>query len=175
MTQNDATQPRKRCIILKQTIDRKSKTWRHASPNNTGTTLETFIDPVSTSLLIHGVHAMTKTTLLAIVIAVLFIGGCVLIARLKGDQIDSPQAKDLVKKGALLVDVRTPEEFAEGHIDKAVNIPVAQLASRISELGAKDTTIVLYCRSGMRSSRAASTLQEKGFTKVYDLGPMSKW
>ena len=84
-------------------------------------------------------------------------------------------AKRLVASGARLVDVRTPEEYAAGHIDGAINIPVQQLAARVSELAPKDKELVLYCRSGNRSKTAARILEGAGYTKVFDLGPMSAW
>ena len=87
--------------------------------------------------------------------------------------IDGAQAKKLVSDGAKLVDVRTPEEFAEKHVDGAENVPVDVIGER--DLGAKDKPIVVYCHSGRRSARAADTLRAKGYTKVYDLGGMSNW
>jgi len=84
-------------------------------------------------------------------------------------------ARALVKDGALLVDVRTPEEYSAGHIDGAVNIPVAELGSRLSELGDQQGPIVLYCRSGARSAKAKTLLESKGFTSVVNLGAMSSW
>jgi rhodanese-related sulfurtransferase len=63
-----------------------------------------------------------------------------------------------------LVDVRTQEEFAEGHVPGAVNIPVDQLSKRISELEAHKTSdLYLICRSGGRSARARDMLLEAGF------------
>jgi phage shock protein E len=85
------------------------------------------------------------------------------------------EAHALVEKGAVLVDVRTPQEFASGHIDGAVNIPVTDLAVRQAELGDKDQAIVVYCRSGARSASAKRTLEASGFTHVLDLGPMTRW
>ncbi|MBI4816902.1 MAG: rhodanese-like domain-containing protein [Deltaproteobacteria bacterium] len=81
----------------------------------------------------------------------------------------------MVSNGALLLDVRTPGEFGNGHIQGAVNIPVDQLQARLAELGAKDKSIVVYCQSGGRSAAAKSLLDRAGFTTVYDLGPMSAW
>jgi phage shock protein E len=81
----------------------------------------------------------------------------------------------LVASGARLVDVRTREEFAAGHIAGAVNIPVDELATRLGELGARDHDVVVYCASGMRSASAARLLARAGFTSVHDLGPMSAW
>jgi phage shock protein E len=82
-------------------------------------------------------------------------------------------ANDALRAGAHLVDVRTPQEFAEGHLDGAVNIPVQDLATRMGEVGSKSEPVVVYCRSGQRSARAKRMLVEAGFERVYDLGAMS--
>jgi len=73
-----------------------------------------------------------------------------------------------------LIDVRTPEEFASGHINGAVNIPVQELAQRMGEIQ-KDQPVVLYCRSGNRSAQAATILDQAGYTGVYDLGGVIAW
>ena len=82
------------------------------------------------------------------------------------------EAKKRIAEGALLLDVRTPAEFAEGHIDGALNIPVQVLPQRIDELGDRSRPIVVYCRSGMRSANAAQILGRAGYT-VHDAGGMS--
>ncbi len=74
----------------------------------------------------------------------------------------------------LLLDVRTPEEFASGHIAGAVNISVEQLAGRLSEVP-QDKPVVLYCRSGNRSGQAAQILEQAGYTQIYDLGGIVAW
>lgn len=74
----------------------------------------------------------------------------------------------------LLIDVRTPEEFATGIIAGAINIPVDQIAQRLSEIP-KDEPVVLYCRSGNRSNQAAQILQGEGYTQIYDLGGIGQW
>lgn len=86
----------------------------------------------------------------------------------------SERAHELVDSGALLLDVRTPGEYAGGHLPGAVNIPVQELGERARELPATDRAIVIYCRSGARSAAAASALQSLGY-RVHDLGPMSAW
>ena len=96
-------------------------------------------------------------------------------AMTKGGDTTGARARELVKAGARLVDVRTPGEFAAGHLPGAVNIPVQELDARLAELHPKDGAIVLYCRSGRRSSSAARTLQSAGFMDVHDLGAMSSW
>lgn len=87
--------------------------------------------------------------------------------------VDVATAKQLVKDGARLVDVRSPEEYATKHIEGAVNIPVDTIADR--ELGRADAPIVLYCGSGRRAARAAAKLREKGYTKVENLGGLKRW
>lgn len=71
----------------------------------------------------------------------------------------------------VLLDVRTPEEFAAGHIAGAVNIPYDQIGDRIGELAIdKDTEIGLYCGSGRRAGIAIDTLEKMGFTQLENLG-----
>ncbi len=82
--------------------------------------------------------------------------------------------RKLVEQGALLLDVRTPAEFAEGHVTRATNIPVQELAARIEELGARSRPVVVYCRSGGRSAQAAAMLSAAGY-QVKDIGPMTAW
>jgi phage shock protein E len=80
--------------------------------------------------------------------------------------------------GALtLLDVRTPEEFAAGHVPGARNIPVQELAARLSELDtARNGDIVVYCRSGRRAASALQTLQARGFEHLLHLdGDMQGW
>lgn len=74
----------------------------------------------------------------------------------------------------LLIDVRTPEEYATGIIAGAVNIPVDQLSQRLSEVP-KDQPVVVYCHSGNRSGQASQILDQAGYTQVYDLGGISQW
>lgn len=77
---------------------------------------------------------------------------------------------------AVLLDVRTPAEFASGHAAGARLIPHDEVRARAaSELPDRDAPIVLYCRSGRRSGLAASALVELGYTRVYDFGPLSAW
>ncbi|MBN9162796.1 MAG: rhodanese-like domain-containing protein [Myxococcales bacterium] len=90
-----------------------------------------------------------------------------------GGTIDGAQARKLVGEGAKLVDVRSPAEYAEKHVDGADNVPVDAIAEH--DLGPKDGAIVLYCHSGKRSARAAASLRARGYTRVYDLGGMSNW
>lgn len=82
-------------------------------------------------------------------------------------------ARGRVARGALLLDVRTPGEFSEGHVEGALNIPVQDLGNRIGEI-AKGREVVVYCRSGGRSAVAAQMLCGRGHA-VLDVGPMSSY
>lgn len=73
--------------------------------------------------------------------------------------------KEQVRQGAMLVDVRTPEEFAEGSIDGAVNIPLDQVQSRVDEFRGKPS-VVVFCKSGNRSGQAIKILEENGIHNV---------
>lgn len=77
----------------------------------------------------------------------------------------------------LLIDVRSREEFASGHIPGAVNIPYDELPGRFGELAAdRDDEVVVYCRTGRRAKIAESALSEAGFRNVRDLeGHMTAW
>jgi rhodanese-related sulfurtransferase len=87
--------------------------------------------------------------------------------------ISGSKAKDYVKNGAKLLDVRGADEYGAGHIEGAENSPVETISE--ADFGNKDTPIVLYCENGNRAKRAAATLRGKGYTHVYELGPMSNW
>ncbi len=91
-------------------------------------------------------------------------------------QTISPQQykADFAGTPHLLLDVRTPEEFAGGHIAGAVNISLQTLPQRLETLP-KDQPIVLYCRSGNRSNQAAQIMARAGFTQLYDLGGIIDW
>lgn len=87
-------------------------------------------------------------------------------SRLSRDEV---QAR--VASGAVLVDVRTPGEFAAGHAAGARNLPLQDLPRRMDELP-RDREVILYCRSGARSSSALSMLRARGFEKVHDAGAL---
>ncbi|HOX48195.1 MAG TPA: rhodanese-like domain-containing protein [Spirochaetia bacterium] len=78
--------------------------------------------------------------------------------------------KDKIKAGAAIIDVRTPDEFADGHYEGARNIPVNVLGNRLDEVGPKDKPVVLYCASGARSAMAAKMLKASGFADVTNAG-----
>jgi len=91
--------------------------------------------------------------------------------------VDVKQAETMIKQGAVLIDVREPAEYAEVHAPDARLIPLGELKSRLTELAPyKDKPIVVMCRSGHRSARAAEMLQEAGYTKVSSMrGGIMAW
>lgn len=89
----------------------------------------------------------------------------------RAEQMVPEVALTKVAQGAMLVDVRTPEEYAEGHLPEAVNIPFEQIVEVFAKQGiAKDTPVVVYCRSGRRSGIAKESLDNAGYQAVYNGG-----
>ena len=75
---------------------------------------------------------------------------------------------EMVKNGAIILDVRSKGEFSGGHIKGSVNISVDTLRNNLSKLKDKDKTIITCCASGMRSATAKSILQSNGYVNVYN-------
>ncbi len=93
-------------------------------------------------------------------------------------QITQEEAKKMMEAddGHVVVDVRRPDEFAEGHIPGAVNVPNESIISeRPAELPDTDQTILIYCRTGRRSKEASQKLAEMGYSKVYEFGGIVDW
>ena len=73
-------------------------------------------------------------------------------------------------KGVLIIDVRSPQEYKEGHIKGAICIPEYEIQDEIEKIEKnKDREIILYCSTGNRSKKARNTLEELGYSKVYNL------
>jgi len=77
--------------------------------------------------------------------------------------------KSIIDEGAFLVDVRTPGEFVSGHVKGSVNIPLDKIQHQLGKFKNKKN-IIVFCRSGARSSQAKSILQQNGFTNVINGG-----
>ncbi|MBX6380865.1 MAG: rhodanese-like domain-containing protein [Thermoflavifilum aggregans] len=90
------------------------------------------------------------------------------LSKLFGKQ-EKKDLKTLVQQGAVILDVRTPQEFKSGHIPGAINIPVQQLQQQLHRLK-KDKVIITCCASGARSAMARSILKQAGFAEVYNGG-----
>ena len=90
------------------------------------------------------------------------------------ETLSPEQALKKVSSGAILLDVRSPGEFASGHVEGALNIPHDQISGRLGELlKYKGNEIVLYCRSGRRSGLAQAQLTKEGFRSTYNAGGIS--
>ena len=79
------------------------------------------------------------------------------------------ELKNIIEAGALIIDVRTPEEFEEGHIEGSLNIPLDEIEKAMSWLQ-KDVPTVVVCASGSRSAYAFKMLKTNGYEKVYNGG-----
>ena len=80
------------------------------------------------------------------------------------------------ESGYIILDVRTPEEFAEKHIPGAINIPNETIGTdEIPELPDKDQLILVYCRSGNRSKQASEKLVALGYTNIVEFGGINDW
>lgn len=78
----------------------------------------------------------------------------------------------LVKQGAVILDVRSPAEYKQGHIKDSINAPLNDLSRHISKLK-KESVVITCCASGMRSASAKSILKSNGFTQVHNGGGWS--
>ncbi|MBQ8897689.1 MAG: rhodanese-like domain-containing protein [Clostridia bacterium] len=77
--------------------------------------------------------------------------------------------------GAVLIDVRTPEEYSEGHIPESRNVPLQTLDRVVTFVKNKDTELFVYCHSGARSRQAAAMLGRMGYTRVNNIGGISSY
>jgi len=116
---------------------------------------------------------------LSLTIALILTAGC----SKKEDKstytkISAEEAKKMMdeKEDIIILDVRTEEEYQEGHIDGAILIPDNEITETAeSILTDKSATILVYCRSGRRSANASKELSELGYTNIYDFGGINNW
>ena len=92
-------------------------------------------------------------------------------------KITATQAKEIIAGGdAIVLDVRSPEEFAQGYIEGAISMPVDEIEALVPALITdKNQVILVYCRAGNRSNIAALALSDMGFTQVFDFGGILDW
>ena len=93
-----------------------------------------------------------------------------LFSFLQTKDINSGVRSFLSTEGAVLLDVRTPEEYAEGHIEGSKNIPLQSIEKTESVITDKSTPLFVNCRSGARSAQATSILKRMGYTNIEDIG-----
>lgn len=88
--------------------------------------------------------------------------------------VSAEEAKGLIDAGAYVLDVREPDEFEMGHVAGATNLPLSEVPDHLGDLP-RDRVIICVCRSGSRSARAASFLEESGFDAMNLEGGMINW
>jgi phage shock protein E len=92
------------------------------------------------------------------------------IKKLVGHGLDLPQK---MKEGAVIVDVRSPDEYAAGHVKGSKNIPMGKIESKLEAIKKWDKPVITCCASGMRSGTVASLLKRNG-VEAYNAGPWQK-
>jgi len=97
-----------------------------------------------------------------------------MVFSIKSTQAAKVNIKELLDKGALLLDVRTRSEYAGGHVKNSKNIPLDELADSLHQLD-KEQHIVVVCASGMRSAQAVSLMKRNGFQNSYNGGSWVKY
>ncbi len=86
------------------------------------------------------------------------------------NDINMQELENMLSKGAILIDVRSPQEYKEGHLYGAILIPEYELLSRCrQELKDKNSVLIVYCSSGTRSKKAQKQLEKLGYNCVYNL------
>lgn len=113
--------------------------------------------------------------ILQIAAAVMLLSGC---SSASYTQISQDEAVKMMKEQTdyLIVDVRRPDEFAEGHIAGAVNVPNETIEDEAADaLPDKEQMLFIYCRSGNRSKEASQKLADMGYTNVYEFGGINTW
>ena len=117
--------------------------------------------------------------ILPIFLAALLLVGCAAPAEeITYRQVNMDEAITMMEEGSgyIILDVRTPEEFAERHIPGAINIPNETIGTdEIPELPDKDQLILVYCRSGNRSKQASEKLAALGYTNIVEFGGINDW
>lgn len=116
-----------------------------------------------------------KTTLARLTALLLILSASHLALAVQ--DIDVQQAQTMSQQGALLLDVREPNEYDEVHAPNAKLIPLGQLSARLTEIVRyKDQPVAVMCRSGRRSAQAADLLEQAGFSRVSNVsGGITAW
>ena len=117
---------------------------------------------------------------ISILLSLLLLAGCAAPAEQEANyrQIGMDEAIAMMEEenDYIVLDVRTPEEFADKHIPDAINIPNETIGTEdIPELPDKDQLIMVYCRSGRRSKEAAEKLVKLGYTNIVEFGGILDW
>lgn len=118
---------------------------------------------------------MDYSSILPIAGAIALFVGFKFLMGLGVPKVSGADAKKLVGEGALLVDVRSPGEFAAGSAKGAKNIPLPDLQRRLKDFGSKERPVIVCCASGTRSAMAGRQLKKAGYTTVLNLGPWQNY
>ena len=94
---------------------------------------------------------------------------------LKGPDINQGVKEYSTTDGAVLLDVRTPDEYRQGHIPGSKNVPLQSISKVAGMIDNKSTPIFIYCLSGARSRQAAAILKQMGYTNVKNIGGISAY
>jgi len=117
--------------------------------------------------------------ILPIFLAALLLVGCAAPAEeITYRQVNMDEAITMMEEesGYIILDVRTPEEFADKHIPGAINVPNETIGTEeIPELPDKDQLVLVYCRSGNRSKQASEKLVALGYTNIVEFGGINDW
>ena len=103
----------------------------------------------------------------------LFVAAIIILATImkRTGQISAGDARALLQKGALVIDVRSPGEFSAGHLPMSVNIPLNEIETALpGRVPDKNKVLLLYCASGMRSGMAKKKLNGMGYANAFNLG-----
>ncbi len=124
------------------------------------------------------IYILTITALVCLILLIgILLNGC----GPEYKQISQDEAMQMMQDqtGYLIVDVRRADEFAEGHIPGAVNVSNESIQEedqdQLSLLPDREQVLLIYCRSGNRSKKAAQKLAELGYTNVYEFGGINTW
>ncbi len=110
-----------------------------------------------------------------IIASAFLLGACI---GLSYRRITQEKAMKIMEEetGYLIVDVRRPDEFAEGHIEGAINVPNEGITDEMpEELPDKDQLLLVYCRTGRRSKEASAKLAKIGYKNIYEIGGINTW
>lgn len=123
---------------------------------------------------------MKRNKGILLLLALLILAGCVQKVEKEVNYVNitAQEAKELMdrEEGYVILDVRTEEEYAQGHIPGAILIPDYEIETKAEEvLTDKDQMILVYCRSGRRSKNAAQVLLELGYTDIREFGGIIDW
>lgn len=118
-----------------------------------------------------------KKLLVIVFVVMIFITGCGNTSNEVDAMISVEEVNKIIdnyekEKNVFIIDVREKGEFAEGHLENAINVPLSLLNTIDID---KDAKLIVYCRSGNRSKEAQKRLKNMGYVEVYDMGGILDW